>query len=148
MKNWFTSLNGAITLSAIAWLTELWRAFLDMFRIYPFELGYSDFVKNTGAVFLVTLLYTALFAGWAWAMLQGLRGSRRALISALILNLLFLLAIPIGTLVAYCPSPCSTVWPLMELANWLNLIAGLLAAVSLGSVLWFSPRSSSPFPAG
>jgi hypothetical protein len=29
MKSWFTSLNGAITLSVIALLTELWRAFVN-----------------------------------------------------------------------------------------------------------------------
>lgn len=125
MKNWFTSLNGAVTLSVIALLTELWRAFVD------FQHEYSNFLNSMGALLLATLLYTALFGGWAWALLRAMRGSRNALIAALIINLLFLLALPIGTLVAYCPSPCPELWPLMELANWINLLFGLLAAVAL-----------------
>jgi len=39
MKNWFTSLNGAITLSALALLTEVWRGFLDAMFDYPTEFG-------------------------------------------------------------------------------------------------------------
>lgn len=125
MKSWFTSIDGAVTLSVIALLTELWRAFVD------FQREYSNFLNGTGAVLLGTLLYTALFGGWAWALLRAMRGSRSALIVALIINLLFLLAIPLGTLVAYCPSPCRELWPLMELANWINLLFGLLATVAL-----------------
>lgn len=125
MKSWFTSLNGAITLSVIALLTELWRAFVD------FQHEYSNFLNSTGALLLGTLLYTTFFGGWAWALRRVMRGSRSALIAALIINLLFLLIIPIGTLVAYCPSPCPELWPLMELANWINLLFGLLATVAL-----------------
>ena len=125
MKSWFTSLNGAIALSVIALLTELWRAFVD------FQYEYAQVVTSTAALFLVALLYTALFAGWAWALLRAMRGNRSALLAALIINLLFLLAIPVGTLVAYCPSPCRELWPLMELANWINVLFGLLATVAL-----------------
>jgi pyruvate/2-oxoacid:ferredoxin oxidoreductase beta subunit len=77
------------------------------------------------------LLYTALFGAWTWALLRAMRGSRSALIAALIINLLFLLAIPVGTLVAYCPSPCRELWPVMELANWINVFFGLLATVAM-----------------
>lgn len=125
MKNWFTSLNGAITLSVLAMLTELWRAFVD------FQYEYAIVLKDVGAVFLGTLLYTALFAGWAWALLRAMRGGRGALIAVFIFNLLFLLALPVGSLVAYCPSPCSELWPVMEMANWINLLFGLLATVAL-----------------
>lgn len=89
MKTWFTSLNGAITVSVIALLTELWRAFLD------FQHQYSNFLNSMGAVLLGTLLYAALFGGWTWALLRAMRGSRNAQIAALIINLLFLLAIPV-----------------------------------------------------
>ncbi len=125
MKAWFTSLNGALALSVIALLTELWRAFVD------FQNEYSKFLNSTDAILLGTLLYTVLFGGWAWALLRGMRGSRSALIAALTINLLFLLVLPIGSLVAFCPSPCTELWPLMELANWINLISGLLAAAAL-----------------
>ena len=125
MKSWFVSLNGAVTLSVIALLTELWRAFLD------FQYEYSNFLNSTGAILLSTLLYTALFGGWTWALLRTMRGSRTALITTLIINLLFLLALPIGALVAYCPSPCPELWPLFEMANWINLLLGLLATLAL-----------------
>lgn len=125
MKSRFTSLDGAVTLSVMALLTELWRAFVD------FQYEYSIFLNGTGAVLVGTLLYTVLFGGWAWALLRALRGSRRALIAAFIINLLFLLVLPIGSLVAFCPSPCSELWPLMELANWINLLFGLVAAATL-----------------
>src|SRR5512143_2375907 len=129
VKSWFTSLRGAVTLSVIALLTELWRAFVD------FQHEYSNFLNSTGAVLLGTLLYTALFGGWALALLRAMRGSRSALIAALIINLLFLLVLPIGALVAYCPSPCPELWPLFELANWINLLFGLLATIALALTL-------------
>jgi len=129
MKTWFTSLKSAVAISAIALLTELWRAFVDLLvPVYPF---WTELFKGAGMVFLVAVLYTILFAAWAWALLQALRGGRGALIAAFLINLFFLLAVPVGTLVAYCPSPCATLWPLMELANWINLIFGLLAAAAL-----------------
>ena len=125
MKSWFISLNGAITLTVIALLTELWRAFVD------FQYEYSQVLTNVGSLLLATLVYTALFGGWAWALLRARRGNRSALIATLVINLLFLLAFPIGALVAYCPSPCRELWPVMELANWINTLFGLLAAVAL-----------------
>ncbi|MBI3738689.1 MAG: hypothetical protein HY258_06555 [Chloroflexi bacterium] len=36
---------------------------------------------------------------------------------------------------ALCPSPCPTAGGLMEIANWTHLIAGLLAAASVGLYL-------------
>ena len=125
MKTWFTSLNGAITLTAIALLTELWRAFLD------FQHVYSNFFQGAGMSFLAALIYTLLFAGWTWALLAAARKSRGGLIAALIINLLFLLIAPVGTLVKWCPSPCATLWPVAEIGNWINLIFGLLATVAL-----------------
>lgn len=133
MKNWFTSLNGAITLSVFALLTELWRAFFD------FQHEYSTYLKGQDMILLGTLIYTLFFAGWAWGLLAAARGSRGGLIAALVINLLFLLVIPVGTMVAYCPSPCATLWPLFEIGNWINLIFGLLATVALALQLTRKP---------
>ncbi len=139
MKRWFTSLNGTLCLSIIALLTELWRAFLD------FQYEYASVLNGAGEVLLGTLIYTALFAGWAWALLRARRGSRRALIAALIINLLFLLVLPIGSLVAFCPSPCIELWPLFELANWINLVFGLAATATLALQLGqYKPASEQP----
>lgn len=140
MKNWVASLNGAITLSVFALLTELWRAFLD------FQHEYSSYLKGQDMILLGTLIYTLFFAGWAWGLLAATRGSRGGLIAALVINLLFLLVIPVGTLVAYCPSPCATLWPLFEIGNWINLIFGLLAAVALALQLTRKPAVATASP--
>lgn len=137
MKNWFTSLNGAISLSAFALLTELWRAFID------FQHEYSTYLKGQDMIFLGTLIYTLFFAGWAWGLLAAARGSRGGLIAALVMSLLFLLIIPVGTLVAYCPSPCATLWPLFEIGNWINLFSGLLAAGAVTLQLTRKPAAAT-----
>src|SRR5512143_846839 len=121
MKSMFTTLNGAVMLTAIALLAELSRAFVD------FEWVYSIVLNSAGGAVLGALLYTAVFGMWAWALLRATRGSRRAVIAALGINLLVLLAIPAGALLFYCPAPCLEHWPVMEMANWINLIFGLLA---------------------
>ena len=68
MKSMFTSLNGAVTLTLIALLAELARAFVD------FEWEYSIVLNSAGAVLLGALLYTAVFGMWAWALLRAARG--------------------------------------------------------------------------
>lgn len=125
MKSWFTSLNGALTLSVIALVTELWRAFFDFQNVYP------NYLQGPGMILLGTLIYTLLFAGWAWALMSAARGSRSGWIAALIINALFWLIVPFATLIAYCPSPCASVWPVAEIGNWIDLITGLLAATAV-----------------
>lgn len=63
-------------------------------------------------------------------------GSGMAALAALI----FLSGISLGGLVAYCPSPCRTAWPLMEIANWANVVTGAIAALAVGAHLWERPR--------
>ena len=71
MKNWFTSLNGAIALSVITLFSHLWRGFLDAMFVLPTDYG------NEGMMQLAAVIYTLLFAGWAWSLLAAGRGSRR-----------------------------------------------------------------------
>ena len=127
MKNWFTSLNGAITLSAIALLTEVWRGFLDAMFVFPDDIGEESIMH------LAALIYTLLLAGWVWSLISAARGSRRGLIAAFIINGLVWLVIPVGTLLSYCPIDCLAeagwIW---SLVNTLNLLLGLLAAIALG----------------
>ncbi len=61
-----------------------------------------------------------------------MQGGRRGIVALLGFDLFFLIVIAVGTLVAYCPSPCRTAWPLGEIANWSSLAIGLLAAIALG----------------
>ena len=127
MKNWFASLNGAIALSAIALLTELWRGFLDAMFVFPNDFG------DESSLHLAALTYTFLFAGWTWSLISAARGSRRGLIAAFVINGLIWLMLPVSTLLFYCPVDClAEVGWIFGLANTLNLLFGLLAAVALG----------------
>ena len=126
MKNWFTSLRGAIALTLISLLVYLGRAFIDFYYVF------GEFGLGVGMVAGSIVIYLLLFGGWIWALLSAVQGSRRGLIAAFGFNLFFLLFIALGTLVSYCPSPCQTGWPLGEIAIWASLFTGLLAAICLG----------------
>lgn len=124
MKNWFTSLNGAIALSMISLLVFLGRTLIDFYYVY------REFNLDVGTVALAMLANMALFGGWIWALLSAVQGSRRGLISVLVLDLFFFFVIAVGTVVSYCPSPCRTAWPLGEITIWASVIFGLIASVS------------------
>ena len=126
MKTYFRSLNGAIAISAIALITEVWRGFLDAMFVFPVDFG-DEMIMNLAAV-----IFTLLFAAWAWSLVVAGRGSRSDLITAFALNGLVLLAIPVSWLFFYCPADCRAGAGIFNLANSLNLIFGLLAAIALG----------------
>lgn len=126
MTNWFTSLKGGVTLSAIALLTELWRGYLDAMFVFPVDF------PDEGIMNMAAVVFTLLFAGWAWALIVAARGSRRGLVAAFTINALVLLAIPLSWLFFYCPVECRAEAGIFNLANTLNLVFGALAAISLG----------------
>lgn len=134
MKKWLLSLNGAIGLSVLAWLSELWRGFLDAMFVLPNDFGDESTLQ------LAAVIFTVVFAGWAWALLAAWQGSRRGLIAANLINGLMLLAVPVGWLLFYCPAGCRATAGVFNLANTLNLVFGLLAAVALALQLWQRPR--------
>jgi hypothetical protein len=122
MRNWFLSLNGAITLSVIGFLAWLGRLFLD----WAYEI-------HGDGLTILALVFVAFAGGWVWAMLAAIRGSRLGLIACLIFALLLdvgfaLLMYFFWCPPAYCPSfPNQGFWPW----TWAHLIAGLLAASAL-----------------
>jgi hypothetical protein len=126
MKNWFLSLNGALALSVLALLSNVWRGFLDAMFVLPNGFGDAGFMQ------LAAILFTLLFAGWAWALIAAWRRSRRALFAAFVINASVLVLVPISWLVFYCPADCRAGAGIFNLANTLNLVFGLLAAVALG----------------
>lgn len=134
MKNWFSSLNGAITLSAIAFVLFLGRTFLDFQFVLP------EFMSTTSQVITGVLLSMVIFGAWLWGLLAGARGNRGAMVMAFIFPLLFGVGAGIGTLISFCPSPCATAGGLMEVANWTNLITGLLAVAAAG--MWLRKTSA------
>lgn len=126
MKNWLTSLNGAITLTVIAFLTFLGRAFMDWRYEYPQQdpLGSWDTP--------MALIYMALIGGWLWGLLAAGRGSRRGLIVCLVAVLLLDVTLALATFFFFCPpwTGC-TGWPNAWLWNWSNLISGVIAAIAI-----------------
>lgn len=129
MKNWFTSLNGAVTLSVLALLTLLARTTgLDAMFVLPSEMGVRQDQPATVAV--IVLWTIALFGGWIWALLVVMRGSRGGLIAALVFSLLSGL-LGAFTLLVLCPAGCA-VQPLGNIIVWAELITGLAASFALG----------------
>jgi hypothetical protein len=140
MKNWFTSLNGAIALSVMALLSEIWRGFMDAMFVLPNDFG------DEGIMNLAAVIFTVLFAAWAWLLVLASRSSRGGLIAAFAINGLVWLAIPVSWLFFYCPAACRADAGLFNLANTLNLIFGLLAAISLGIQIWRNNPQKSISP--
>lgn len=126
MKNWFTSANGAIALSAISLVSFLGRTLLDAQYVFP------EFASTPSLSAVTVGLYSILLGAWLWALLAGARGSRRGLIAVLVMTLLLCIGTALATLISFCPSPCKTAGGLMEIANWSNLATGLIAAVTMG----------------
>jgi len=126
MKKWLISLNGAITLSVVALLTFLGRAFVD----WRYEYPQQDPAGNWDTP--MALIYMALIGGWLWALLAASRGSRRGLIGSLIAALLLDVGFALATYFFLCPpwTDC-TGWPNAWLWNWSNLISGAIAAVAI-----------------
>ena len=123
MRNWFLSLNGAITLSLIAFLTFLGRLFLD----WMYEMAYHKIANSD----TITVLFFGAFAGgWVWAMLAAICGSRRGLIACLIFALFLDVLFALATRLSMCPPGCRgfpNLWPW----TWTQLISGLLADIAL-----------------
>src|SRR3990170_6814124 len=125
---WFRSRDGAILLSAVAFLAFIERAFLD------WRFVFAEFVPDTdiATTALAMGFYVAVSGTWLWALAAAARGGRGGIVALLVLSLLLLVGLGIGTLVSFCPSVCQTAWPLGELSNWAGLVIGLLAAAATG----------------
>ena len=128
MKTWFLSLNGTITLSAVAFIAMLGRSIGDARYVLTEDFGSA----GPDLVGIWILAYSALFAGWIWSLLAAARESRGGLIALSALNLLLPFGLGLSTFLFWCPSPCRTGWPIMEISNWTTLTSGLIAAVAAG----------------
>lgn len=129
MMKWLISLNGAVVLSVLTLVSQVWRGFLDAMFVLPVEYG------DEGTLQLAAVIFTVMIAGWGLAIWAAARGSRAGLIATFTINLVVLLAIPVGWLLFYCPAECRVDAGVFNLANALNLVLGLLAGVSLAAQL-------------
>ena len=134
MKNWFFSINGAVTLSILTLLSHMWRGFLDAMFVLPVDFG------DEATMQMAAITFTLIFAGWAWALFAAWRGSRRGLVAAFVINLLILLAVPVSWPFFYCTVECRAEAGIFNFANMLNLILGFITAVLLAVQLWQKPQ--------
>jgi len=140
MKKWFLSLSGAVSITALAILSEMWRGFLDAVFVFPVE--FTDPAMGQ----IAAIIFSLLFGGWALALAFAWRGSRKALIITFALNLLVLFIIPISWLVFYCPVECREDAGIFNLANTINLLLCALAAIALGFQIWKPQSDQEPEP--
>jgi hypothetical protein len=130
MLAWFTSLNGAITLSIFAFLTMMARiTFLDAMFVPEFRNMLPE--DRPAGIGLMMLVYTVFVGGWVWSLLATARSSRTGLIVSLIYCLFVALGGGLLTLLVFCPAGCAA-WPVGNLIVWGNLISGLAASFALG----------------
>lgn len=130
--------NLAFYSSYAALLTMLARTFLDYQYVYR-ELGLDAQVSG-----LATLINLALFGGWIFALLTSMQSSRRGMIANLAFNSLTLI-FGISTVVALCPSPCPTGWPVGEIIIWSNILIGATAVILTAREI-FRPVPESQTP--
>jgi hypothetical protein len=116
-----TSVLNIIIVPAL--LVFLWSVLLD----WHFVVG--EFNLTTGQLGIGALIYVAFIGGWVWGIVAAAQGGNRALIVLLIYAIL-LCAYAIMDLLVYCPETCPSI-PLYYIANWANLIMGLLAVVAV-----------------
>ncbi len=127
MWTWFTSLNGAITLSIFAFLTMMARiTFLDAMFVPEIRIMLPE--DRPASIVLMMLVYMVFVGGWVWSLLAATRGSRTGLIVSLIYCLFVALGGGLLTLLFLCPAA----WPVGNLIVWANLISGLVASFALG----------------
>lgn len=124
MFEWFSSLDGVLTLSILALLSLLARTFMDFRYVFPEDMADLD-VRATG---WVIFFYSLIFGGWIWALLGSAGGSNPALIVNLVFNLLTGLGAGLASYIFFRPF-CSAARPVADISIAANLIFGLLASI-------------------
>lgn len=134
------SLNVAVGLSALAFLSTFARTLLDI-RFVPevYVAMQEDQPLQSGLFLLVAVI---VFGLWLWALLAAVRNSRAGLIGLFVANLLLGLLYGLGTAFSFCPAPCPVTPPLSDIVIWIHLIIGALSTLAVGLNLW-SRRSAS-----
>jgi hypothetical protein len=130
MRAGFLLSTAVITLSSGAFLTGIARLILDV-RFVP-EVFNAMPENQPGQVAIVMALFVTLFGGWLRALLSASHDSRRGLVALLIFNLIITFGWGLGTVVAFCPTPCRAVFPLTDIVTWSNVIVGLIATIAVG----------------
>ena len=107
MITWFTSLNGAITLSVFAMLSFIGYALLES------RYFLEQWIPGITAAVLETLFVLVMVCLWTWALIAASDGRRGGLVAALVLSAISAL-IALFDLIRYSPIPYG--WPLLQIA--------------------------------
>ena len=127
------SLNRVVTLSMIALL---------VFQVYAVLALHVVVEKwGIGALTAALIAFLALIGGWQWGLLAAVRGSRRWLIAAALINLIPV-AGAISDVLVFCPSPCQGNWYPNTISHWATLITGLIAIAAVGVYLKGGARAA------
>ena len=110
----------------LALAVSLGRALLDWGFVFP-EFGFTDPVSVLAAM----VFYVVIFSAWILGLLSIARGGRAGLWVALGLTLLLNVGLGLGTTLAFCPTPCRTLWPVGELWNWATTLSGIVASIPI-----------------
>lgn len=100
----------------------------------------AEIVPSSAAVdgFTTGLLYTAFIGFWIWAIAASANRSRVGTYSAIACAALLSVALSVGTATTFCPTPCATVSPYMDIVNWASLVVGIGSIV----LLWRDLRTT------
>lgn len=128
MKAWITSLSGAIALSFIHFLLELWRGMMDFSLVLP---DYSG--AGVTGLALIAVVYTVVFAVWLVGLDRARQGKRGGIITALVVGALFWVGVDVSTILFYCPGGCEAA--VFDITTYIALIVGALALFGMGSNL-------------
>lgn len=137
MKIWNISLSGAVALSFVHFLLELWRGFLDFSFVLPDFSGGS-----IASLALAALGYTLVFAVWLLGLANARQRKRGGVTAAIVIGALFWVGVDFGTILFYCPGGCEAI--VFDITTYAALIVGALALVGLGTNL--RRRGSQPRP--
>jgi len=119
MKTWFTSLSGTITLSALALLSFIGYALMEM------RYFLEKWIPGDNAAALETLIVLLIVGGWIRALFVAEAGQRGGLISLVAFGVFTALIAPFD--VRYFPLP----WPeqTMVIASFVFSVISIAALV-------------------
>ena len=132
MKTWLTSLNGTLTISALALLSFIGYTLMEM-RYYL-----EKWIPGDSAAMVEAIVILLIVGGWLWALFAARDGRRGGVIALFALSLF---AILIGLydmrFVLYSPMP----WP-EQFTVFSILVVGVIAAVAVGAYLRSSKQTA------
>ena len=122
MKTWFTSLNGAITLSALALLTFIGYAFIEA------RYFLEKWIPGDGAAMVETIVLLLIIGGWLRALFVAAGGKRGGLTALFAFSVLItLIALYDMQFVLYAQIS----WP-EQLMVVVMLIVGVIVTAAMG----------------